>query len=368
MAARRQNAKRRLIGGVIGVTLASVGTLPLPDPTEPNTSGHRGHASHEPTSAARGQRKPDLFVIGAMKSGTTYLNKLLDAHPAIFMCSPEEPSYFVDPKQLRILWPEAWDLGFWRDEEHYLRLFRSSGDAAVLGEASTNYTKRPLISGVPERIHTFNPDARFIYLLRDPVQRTLSHYWHMVRYHAERRPMLEAIRTDSQYLDVSNYAMQLTPYLELFGASRVMVVTFEQLTRNPAMTMRQVYDWLGVDGAEVDIPGLDVAENVTPEVLRMAAWRGVLQHVRRSRPFRLLTPSLPRTLRERAVQFATHHVDRRTFDASQATNFLRPLQTRQTESLTRLVGRRFPEWRTLHGGADPRTPRWGEGNHFAAKT
>jgi hypothetical protein len=112
-------------------------------------------------------RKPNLFVIGAVKSGTTYLNKLLGAHPAIFMSSPEEPSYFVVAKQLNTLWPEAWDQGFWRSEEHYLRLFQSRGDTVLLGEASANYTKRPLVSGVPERIHDFNPDARLIYLLRD---------------------------------------------------------------------------------------------------------------------------------------------------------------------------------------------------------
>jgi len=159
-----------------------------------------GHATREWESSAGAQRKPNLFVIGAMKPGTTYLNKLLGAHPSIFMCSPEEPSYFVDQKQLRRLWPEAWDLGFWRSEDYYLRLFQSSGDAVVVGEASTNYTKRPLVYGVPERIHRFNPDSRFIYLLRDPNQRTISHYWHMVRFGAERRPMLEAIRTEPQYL------------------------------------------------------------------------------------------------------------------------------------------------------------------------
>ena len=109
-------------------------TLPQPNLTEPISGAHVGHATRERTNGVRSQRKPNLFVIGAMKSGSTYLNKLLGAHPAIFMCSPEEPSYFVDQKQLRALWPEAWDLGFWRDEDHYPQLFRSSGDAAVLGE------------------------------------------------------------------------------------------------------------------------------------------------------------------------------------------------------------------------------------------
>jgi hypothetical protein len=293
-------------------------------------------------------RKPNLFVIGAMKSGTTYLNKLLGAHPAIFMCCPEEPSYFVKPRQLSALWPEAWDQGFWRGEERYLRLFHSSGDAVHLGEASTNYTKRPLVSGVPEKIHDFNPDARFIYLLRDPVERTISHYWHNVRYHAERRPILEAVRTEAQYLDVSHYAMQLVPFLDLFGRERVAVLTFEQLTRAPVPTMRTLYDWLGVDSAIADVSRFDQAENATPEVLRMAAWSGALQRLRRSRPLRALIPWLPRTIREKAVRLATREVRRRAVDTSEVTAFLRPIQELQTEALARLTGREFPEWVTLY--------------------
>jgi hypothetical protein len=283
-----------------------------------------------------------------MKSGTTYLNKLLGAHPQIFMCSPEEPSYFVAPRQLRTLWPEAWDQGFWRNEKHYLSLFRSCGDALVLGEASTNYTKRPLVDGVPERIHDFNPDARFIYLMRDPIERTISHYWHMVRYHAERRPMLKAIRSDPQYLDVSHYAMQLTPFLDLFGPDRVAVLTFEQLTRAPVAAMRQLYHWLGVDPALVDASRFAQPENVTPDVVQMASWRGALQRVRQSRPFRRLTPYLPQLLREKAVRLSTKPVYRRALDTSEVAEYLRPIQLRQTEALVSLVGREFPEWKTLY--------------------
>ena len=300
----------------------------------------------------QGLRKPNLFLIGAMKSGTTYLNKLLGAHPGIFMCSPEEPSFFVDPKQLRVLWPEAWDLGFWRSEEHYLHLFRANGDVAVLGEASTNYTKRPLVSGVPERIRRFNPDARFIYLLRDPVERTISHYWHMVRHHTERRPILKAIRTERHYLEVSHYAMQVLPYLEQFGRDRVAVLTFEQLTRAPLATMRPLYEWLGVDSAAADVSQFDQAENVTPEVMRMAALSGVLQHVRQSRPFRILTPYLPRAFRKTAMGLATRQVQRRCVDTSELRRFLRPIQQLQTEALMSLLGREFPEWATLYSKDD----------------
>jgi Sulfotransferase family len=304
--------------------------------------------AHRERRALNGLRKPNLFLIGAMKSGTTYLNKLLGAHSAIFMCSPEEPSYFVDPGQLRRLWPDAWDYGFWRSEDRYLGLFDGHADAAFLGEASTNYTKRPLVTGVPERIRAFNPEARFIYLLRDPVERTISHYWHMVRYHAERRMPLEAFKEEPQYVDVSNYEMQLQPYLTLFGADRVAVLTFEQLTRAPTETMRSLYAWLGVDIARADVSDFGRPENVTPASLNMAAWRGIPQRLRQSRPMRYLVPRLPRGLREKAVRLTTRPVGRQFADTTEAIEFLRPIQRRQTERLVRLLGRAFPEWSTLY--------------------
>jgi Sulfotransferase family len=296
-------------------------------------------------------RRPGLFVIGAMKSGTTYLNKLLGAHPEIFMCAPEEPSYFVEPKQLRTLWREAWDEGFWRSEDHYLKLFHSAGDAIHLGESSTNYTKRPLVDGVPERIHAFNPDARFIYLMRDPIERTISHYWHMVRHHTERRSMLEAIKSDLQYLDVSHYAMQLAPYIDQFGPDRVAILSFEQLTQDPLGAMRPLYEWLDVDATLANATCFNAAENVTPDVVRMAAWHGVLRQMRHSRPFQFLMPRLPHGLREQAMRLATRQIDRHAFDISEVVEFLRPIQLRQTEALARLVGREFPEWTTLYANA-----------------
>ena len=86
----------------------------------------------------RNLRKPNIFVIGATKSGTTYLSKLLGAHPSIFICSPEGLGYFVDPEQLGAVWPAAWDLGFRGNEEVYFHLFRNAGNAAYLREASIN--------------------------------------------------------------------------------------------------------------------------------------------------------------------------------------------------------------------------------------
>lgn len=298
-------------------------------------------------SPDRRLRKPNLFVIGAMKSGTSYLSRLLGSHPAIFIPGLEEPSYFVPPDRLRDLWPYMWDQGIWRSEEAYLRLFLPGGDVPILGDASTNYSKIPLIFGVHERIARFNEAARFIYIMRDPVERSISHYWHMVRFNAEYRPMHIAIRQDPQYLAVSHYAMQLAPYFSLFGKDRVFTLTFEELTREPDRTMQNLYHWLGVDPSAAAPAASVCAENVTPEVVAQPSFFGIAHRLRHFTSLRTVTPHLPTTVRGAAKRLTSVRVNRQSVDPSLVVEFLRPIQLHQTHTLTSMLGRDFPEWATL---------------------
>lgn len=293
--------------------------------------------------------RPNLFLIGAMKSGTNYLRKLLHAHPSIFMCEPGEPSYFVEPQELKAIWAGMWDRGFWRSEQNYLNLFRSAGDATILGEASTSYTKQPYVTGVAERIKTFNPDARLIYVMRDPIERTLSHYWHMVRYHAEHRPMIKAIQDDQQYTDISHYAMQLMPYFERFGDDRIEILTYENLVREPVAVMGQLYSWLGVGSDGVDMTRFDEPENVTPEIVRLPHRWSALRWLRQSPQLRAILRSTPHSVQKALRGAADRDVLRQDVATTEAIEFLRPIQRRQTEELSQVLGREFPEWKTLNG-------------------
>jgi hypothetical protein len=110
-----------------------------------------------------------------------------------------------------------------------------------------------------------------------------------------------------------------------------------------------LYEWLGVDAAAADMSRFEEAENVTPEVLRMASGGGVLRRLRQLRPLRMLTPYLPQAIRQLGLRLATRQVQRRAVPVAEVVDFLRPIQQRQTEELTRLIGRAFPEWTTLHG-------------------
>jgi hypothetical protein len=92
------------------------------------------------------------------------------------------------------------------------------------------------------------PDARLIYMVRDPIDRMLSHYLHNVAGGYDERPLGDALTdSDSAYVDRSRYAMQLKRYLERFERSQILIVAREDLLRERAGTMREVFGFLGVD-------------------------------------------------------------------------------------------------------------------------
>jgi hypothetical protein len=294
-------------------------------------------------------KRPNLFLIGSMKSGTTTLHELLAEHPDICMSEPKEPCYFVDPEVLRAMWPQMWALRLWESEDAYLRIFPKKHGARYVGESSTDYSKRPKFDGVVERIARFNPESRFVYIMRDPVERTISHYWHMVEHRGETRAPLRAIQEDPHYTEVSNYAMQLAPYIERFGRAQIYVLSFEELTRAPLQAVRGVFEWLGVSTDFVPAQ-LTSAHNVTPAQVRQRRtsmdW---LRRLRHSALWSRLGPLVPARLRKFGVSLIEKPITRCEVDVSDVIAYLRPIQQVQTRELVKLVCREFPEWKTLHG-------------------
>ena len=286
-------------------------------------------------------RRPNLFCVGAMKSGTTYFSQLLGSHPEIFICAPREPCFFVDPNQLLRVWPYMWRCGFWRSEDSYLKLFAAAGEAQYVGDASTPYSASP---DVAARIHRFAPESRILYVMRDPLERTIRHYWHAVNHFGETRKPLAAIRADPYYMAVSHYARQLAPYLDYFGAQRVYTLTFEELVARPVETMQSVYAWLGVDAALVP-PEIDIPLNVTPDTVTQA--RGWVLALSRTALWRGIRPYRPEALRKLMASFAVRRICPADVSVTSVIEFLRPIQREQTRELSRLLNRGFPEWTAL---------------------
>ncbi|HEX2188300.1 MAG TPA: sulfotransferase [Longimicrobiaceae bacterium] len=278
--------------------------------------------------------RPNLFIIGSMKSGTSSLHQHLGSHPEVFMCEPKEPGFFV-PEMTYYPKDEAW----------YRGLFAEAGDARIVGESSTHYTKLPVYAGVPERIQGYSPDARFIYLVRDPVKRAVSHYWHEVRKRRERRPMLAALRGSEQYVAFGDYQRQLAPYFERFGRERVLVLPFEMLVRRPRATLEEVFGWLGVNASQ----GTHVfpRENARPEEMEKVRGLGMLHAFAHSSAWGRVAPLAPSWIRRLGSRLATAPVRPEDTSDEEAIRYLRPIYREKVERLEEWLGRDFPDWSTV---------------------
>lgn len=292
--------------------------------------------------------RPNFFIVGAMKSGTSTLYEYLQSHPQIFMSKVKEPSYFVDRETLEEMWPDMAEMGFWRGEEFYLELFADAGDAVAIGEASTNYSKLPRIQHVAERIAAFEPAARIIYIMRDPVERTISHYWHNVKAGVERRPLERALRDDAYFREVSHYAMQLRPYYANFGTEHVLPLLFEDLRDAPLSVAQSVYAWLGVEANYVPAD-IGQSYNVKPERIEQVRGGGLLRSLRYSKAWSMLGPAVPPAIRALGRRLETRPVEPKAISTDAAVAFLRPIQQEQTRELAELTGLTFEKWATLHG-------------------
>jgi hypothetical protein len=298
---------------------------------------------------------PNLFIIGSAKCGTSSLHAYLAEHPQIFMSYLKEPAYFTSPDDgesslRKFVEPGSVHIRSYRNDlESYLQLFANAGDAAIIGESSGEYTTIPARVGVAKRIHDFNPRARLIYIMRDPVERTISHYWWRVQHDAEHRDIMSAIREDSYYRDVSNYALQLEPYLDLFGKENLLCLTLEELKGQPDQELGRLFAWLGVDSSFMP-RSAEKRENVTPDTI-IQQKKNLFSTFRKSRLWNAITPFTPRALRCLGRWLAQRRVSKKAVDVSAVIDFLRPIQLPQSAALCRLLQRDFPEWKTLYGNA-----------------
>jgi len=199
---------------------------------------------------------PTFVLVGAMKAGTTSLHHYLDAHPQICMSRPKEPNFFTAQSE--------------RDLDWYRQCFQE--EAREYGESSTNYTKYPGVTGVPERMHRLLPDVKLLYLVRDPVERALSHYQHnCIHGRAEGTVEEELLPVEeSHYLQTSRYYMQISRYLKCYSRDQILVIESEKLRAERSQVMTTIFEFLGVetavDASEFEKEHHATSKKLTPRV------------------------------------------------------------------------------------------------------
>jgi hypothetical protein len=228
-------------------------------------------------------RLPDVIVIGAHKCGTTGLHDYLGQHPEIFMSHRKELHYFSGGR------------GWARGEAWYRRQFHS--DKRLCGESSPGYTHHPQRPHAPERMHALVPQAKLIYIVRDPIRRLLSHYLHSYADRKETRPLAEVLarQEDNPYLLRGCYAYQLTQYQPYYPPSQIHVICQEEMAADTRAVLRGVFRFLGVD-EHFDSPLYDQVIHDTASKRHkspLAAWLGEMAE---RRPLNLLPAHVRRAI------------------------------------------------------------------------
>lgn len=199
---------------------------------------------------------PNLIIIGAMKSGTTSLHYYLNLHPDICMSRCKELDFFNKDKN--------WHQGIDWYKSHFIE------EAKIYGESSPNYTSYPKWRNTPQRMFSTIPETKLIYILREPIERIISHYVHLYATGKENLKIQDALFNfeKNDYIARSKYYFQLSKYLEFFPASNILIITSEELLAFPQQVMNRVFQFLEVD-TDFEFQ-FDVTKNAV-EVLRFGS-------------------------------------------------------------------------------------------------
>ena len=198
---------------------------------------------------------PNFIIIGAMKSATSTLQEQLVQQPGLYMSEPKEPNFFSDDDQYNkgIGW--------------YAGLFQCFPSEGLLGEASTHYTKLPTYPKTIDRICEHLSNIRYVYVMRHPIDRLVSHYiheWSTGNYNCD---INEAINKYPELIEYSRYAMQLEPYFERFSKDNVFPVFFDRLITESQDELERVCKFIGYKRKPNWSFDLE-AQNVSSERLR----------------------------------------------------------------------------------------------------
>ena len=202
-------------------------------------------------------RTPDFIIIGAMKSATSTLHKQLSVQPGIFMSTPKEPNFFSD------------DLIYKRGLDWYKGLFCEADADDICGESSTHYTKLPDYPDTVQRLKEAIPNPKLIYVMRNPIDRLISHYIHQWSEGVITCDMNNAIDRYPELVNYSCYGMQIDAYVTAFGKEAILLVSFEALKKKPQKVLEEIGQFIGYENEQALTWDFDLGpDNVSKKRVR----------------------------------------------------------------------------------------------------
>ena len=235
--------------------------------------------------------KPNFFIIGAPKAGTTSLWAILRQHPDIFMPDVKEPNFFSRD--------EVYALGW----EWYAKLFSLFKDEAAIGEASPSYCMIESFPNVVERIANHVPKSRIIYIVRDPFERVES-AWLQFMYtgHPVKGIFSKDIREYPPMVEQSLYWQTIKAYKAYFPDDQILILFFDDLRLDAQKVAVQCYEFLKVN-TEFEATDINRPHNLSAGRTKE---RMIISIIRESIIFPTLKAIIPKKLQQQIYDKLGH--------------------------------------------------------------
>lgn len=223
--------------------------------------------------------KPDFFIVGAAKSGTTSLYHYLRQHPEIYFSPIKEPNFFSDDidvskfssiyKRNTFLDTEKYfsnkflqklSITFVRNITNYQRLFELGSNFKARGESSTSYLYS---NKAAQNIYDYNPQSKIIVILRNPMERAFSHYKMALRSGHTKLKFKDAVEKDLKaknkgwgiselFVDLGLYYDQLMRYYSIFPIDQIKVFLFSDLKNSTEKVLKESFEFLEVKNVKIE--------------------------------------------------------------------------------------------------------------------
>lgn len=301
---------------------------------------------------------PNFLIIGAEKSATTFVHRCLSEHPDVFILPGEIP-FFEEPDYSQ------------SDIVSFERLFEKGRHKKAVGIRRTSYLHKP---ECPERIHRHIPSVRLIAILRDPVERAVSAYYHNARMgFAPIRPVnkglleiingkhLEKYPRVVEIIEFGFYHKHLSRYLDYYSREQMLIMLYDDIKKRPLASLKEVFRFLGIDEEYISrsLDSRPMTGVYSIPRLRLLTLQNPILYTYSSDRMRLFVREdigwLQRMI-VRAIDLTDSRVLSRIFGNTKPNlsrdllGALSAIYREDTSKLQELLGRNLAHWKVFHAG------------------
>jgi len=301
----------------------------------------------------KNQIHPNFFIIAPERSGSTSLFEYLKKHPQIFLSPIKEPNYFSQDmflderrtgeskpllKFLNSLNRRDWNRGYTaiiNDLELYLKLFQNIKEETIIGEASTSYFSSKIAA---KNIFELTPESKFVFLLRNPINRLHSLYMHRVKdgYIKLKGSFDEFIMQNNEFVEKEKYYLKVKRFIELFPKKNFYFCIFENLIEDIEQELTKIFSFLEI---EVNYKPIETSKHN----VGMTPRNKFISLILNPRYYRRLLPYIPNSIRGKIKRIIYKNKQQTKMDIN-TKKYLQSYFSEDIMKLSQLINQNLSFW------------------------